>query len=144
MYIAMVASECAPAAKVGGLADVVHGLARELQLRGRTVEVFLPMYDCMRYDRIRGLEQCWADLWVPYYDHGVHCEVFRGEVDQLQCFFIRPKSRENFFDRNAYYGQPDDAARFAFFSRAVLEFMFKSGRRPDILHCHDWQTGHAV
>jgi len=141
VYVAMVASECAPAAKVGGLADVVHGLARELQLRGQVVEVFLPMYDCMRYDRIWSLEQCWADLRVPYFDGGVRCEVLRGEVDHIPCFFIRPHSRENFFNRDAYYGQQDDPARFAFFSRAVLEFMYKSGRKPDILHCHDWQTG---
>ena len=141
MYIAMVASECAPAAKVGGLADVVHGLARELQLRGETVEVFLPMYDCMRYERISNLTQHWADLWVPFYEGGIHCEVYRGEVDGLTCYFIRPHSRENFFNRGVYYGHNDDPARFALFSRAVLEFMYKSGRRPDIIHCHDWQTG---
>ncbi len=141
MYIAMVASECAPVAKVGGLADVVHGLARELQVRGEAVEVFLPMYDCMRYDRIWGLEQCWSDLWVPYHGGGIHCEVYRGQVDHLPCYFIRPNSLENFFNRGVYYGHSDDAARFAFFSRAVLEFMYKSGRRPDIIHCHDWQTG---
>jgi len=141
MDIAMVASECAPVAKVGGLADVVHGLALELQRRGQEVEVFLPMYDCMRYDRIVGLEQCWTDLWVPYHDGGIHCEVYRGQVEHLACCFIRPHSHENFFNRRTYYGQQDDVARFAFFSRAVLEFMYKSGRRPNIIHCHDWQTG---
>ncbi len=141
MYIAMVASECAPVAKVGGLADVVHGLARELMLRNHEVEVILPMYDCMRYDRISGLEKCYADLWVPYYDHSVRCDVFRGVVDNILCLFIKPLSKDNFFDRNIFYGHKDDAARFAFFSRAALEFMFKSGRRPDIIHCHDWQTG---
>ncbi len=141
MYIAMVASECAPVAKVGGLADVIHGLSRELQRRGEAVEVFLPMYDCMSYDRIEGLEQCWADLWVPYYSDGIFCDVFRGRVDGINACFIKPRSRENFFDRGAYYGQEDDPARFAFYSRAALEFMYKSGRRPDVIHCHDWQTG---
>jgi starch synthase len=141
MYIAMIASECAPMAKVGGLADVVHGLSRELLLRNQAVEVILPMYDCMRYDRIRNLERCWDDLWVPHHGHAIRCEVFSGVSDDIPCLFIRPHSPENFFNRGIYYGAADDAARFAFFSRAALEFMYKSGRRPDIIHCHDWQTG---
>jgi starch synthase len=141
MHIVMVASECAPVAKVGGLADVVHGLARELLLRNHAVEVILPMYDCMRYDRVQGLEICYGDLWVPYYEHWIRCDVYRGEVDRIPCLFIRSHSQENFFNRGVYYGHQDDAARFAFFSRAALEFLLKSGRRPDILHCHDWQTG---
>jgi starch synthase len=141
MYIAMVSSECAPVAKVGGLADVVHGLARELLLRNNAVEVILPMYDCMRYERIWGLEKCYSDLWVPYYDHWIRCDVFSGSVDHIPCIFIKPLCQENFFDRGVYYGQNDDAARFAFFSRAALEFMYKSGRQPDVIHCHDWQTG---
>ena len=52
MYIVMIASECAPVAKVGGLGDVVFGLSRELEIRGNTVEIILPKYDCLRYDQI--------------------------------------------------------------------------------------------
>ena len=52
MYIAMVASECAPVAKVGGLGDVVFGLSRDLEIRGNSVEIILPKYDCLRYDQI--------------------------------------------------------------------------------------------
>lgn len=141
MYIAMVSSECAPVAKVGGLADVVHGLARELMLRGHQVETLLPMYDCMRYDHIEGLEKCYSDLWVPYYDQHVRTDVFSGRVDGIPCLFIKPYSKDNFFDRGLYYGHQDDVARFALFSRAVLEFFYKTGRQPDIIHCHDWQTG---
>jgi len=141
MYIISVASECAPVAKVGGLADVVHGLARDQLARGLAVEVYLPMYDCMRYDRIQGLEKCYADLWVPYHERWIRCDVFSGRVDDIPCLFIKPYSQENFFDRGVYYGHDDDPARFAFFSRAVLEYMFKTGRQPDIIHCHDWQTG---
>ncbi|MFA5190142.1 MAG: glycogen synthase, partial [Verrucomicrobiia bacterium] len=48
---------------------------------------------------------------------------------------------QNFFHRRSFYGQGDDDQRFAFFSRAALEFMLKSNKRPDIIHCHDWQTG---
>lgn len=52
MYVIQVASEIAPVAKVGGLADVVFGLTRELETRGHAVEVILPKYDCMWYDQI--------------------------------------------------------------------------------------------
>lgn len=62
MYIAMIASECAPVAKVGGLADVVFGLSRELEIRGNAVEIILPKYDCMRYDQIWGLQVTYQDL----------------------------------------------------------------------------------
>jgi len=50
MFIVMITPECAPAAKVGGLGDVIHGLSKEQAIRGNPVEVILPKYDCLRYD----------------------------------------------------------------------------------------------
>jgi starch synthase len=140
MFIVMVAPECAPVAKVGGLGDVVHGLSRELSMRGHAVEVILPKYDCMRYDRIVGLTKSFSDLWVPYHNQWIHCDVFFGFADGLKCFFIEPHSPHGFFHRQVFYGQGDDADRFAFFSRAALEFMLRAGKHPEIIHCHDWQT----
>ncbi|MBU0484954.1 MAG: glycogen synthase [Proteobacteria bacterium] len=141
MYIIQIASECAPAAKVGGLGDVVPGLSRELAIRGNAVELILPKYDCMRYDQIWDLQMVYDHLMVPFHDQSVHCSVFFGFVDGLKCFFIEPHSHHNFFNRGIYYGHNDDSERFAFFNRAALEFMLKSGKHPDIIHCHDWQTG---
>jgi starch synthase len=141
MYIIMITPECAPVAKVGGLGDVVQGLSRELQLRGNDVEIILPKYDCMRYDRIWGLQKTYADLWVPYHDQWFHCDVFFGFVDGLKCFFIDDHSHKRFFNRGLFYGNRDDTERFAFFCRAALEFMLKSNKHPEIIHCHDWQTG---
>lgn len=141
MYIVMVSSECAPVAKVGGLADVVFGLSRELEIRGNAVEIILPKYDCMRYDHIWGFHVVMPDLWVPWYGAAIHCSVWFGFVHGRKCFFIEPHSQDNFFNRGAFYGFHDEAMRFAFFSKAALEFMHKSGKRPDIIHCHDWHTG---
>jgi len=141
MYIVMIASECAPVSKVGGLADVVYGLSRELETRGHLVEIILPKYDCMRYDQIWGLHIAYQDLWVPWEHGAIHCSVWFGFVHGRKCFFIEPHSDENFFKRDNYYGYPDDAMRFAFFSKASLEFMQLANKHPDILHCHDWQTG---
>ncbi|MGC9967741.1 MAG: glycogen synthase GlgA [Syntrophobacteraceae bacterium] len=141
MYIVQIASECAPAAKVGGLGDVVFGLSRELQIRGNHVEVILPKYDCMRYDQIWGLTRVLHDLWVPWYRGAIRCSVWYGEVHGVRCFFIEPHSQDNFFNRGGFYGYLDEVKRFTFFSKAALEFLLKSNRRPDIIHCHDWQTG---
>jgi starch synthase len=141
MYIIMIASECAPVIKAGGLADVVFGLSRELEIRGNSVEIILPKYDCMRYDQIWELQICFQDLWVPWYGGAIHCSVWFGFVHGRKCFFIDPHSQDNFFSRRICYGAPDDAMRFAFFSKAALEFMLKSNKRPDIIHAHDWHTG---
>ncbi len=141
MFIVMVASELAPVAKVGGLAYVVFGLSRELEIRGNAVEIILPKYDCMRYDHIWGLQIIMHDLWVPWYGSAIHCSVWFGFVHGRKCFFIEPHSKENFFNRGAFYGFKDEALRFAFFSKAALEFLYKSGKRADIIHCHDWHTG---
>lgn len=141
MYIVQIASECAPVIKAGGLGDVVYGLSRELENRGNTVELILPMYDCMRYDHIWGLHEAYRDLLVPWDGGAIVCDVYCGWVHGRLCFFIKPKSEGGFFDRGVYYGCSDDTMRFAFFSKAALEFLLKSDKRPDVIHCHDWQTG---
>lgn len=141
MYIVQIASECAPVIKAGGLGDVVYGLSRELEMQGNCVELILPMYDCMRYDHIWGLHDAYRDLFVPWYGGVIHCSVYCGWVHGQLCFFIEPHSQDNFFSRGCYYGCDDDNMRFAFFSKAALEFLNISNKRPDVIHCHDWQTG---
>ena len=140
MYIVMVAAECSPVIQVGGLADVVSGLSRELEIRGNAVEIILPKYESMRYDKIYGLSVDYRDLWVPWHDGAIHCTVFFGFVKGRKCFFIEPHSRDNFFYRPHPYGYHDDVLRYAFFSKAAMEFMLKAHKRPDVIHCHDWQT----
>ena len=71
----------------------------------------------------------------------MHCSVWSGRVHKCSCLFIEPHSQENFFNRRVIYGCNDDVMRFAFFCKAGLEFLFKSDKRPDIIHCHDWSTG---
>jgi len=141
MYIVQVAPECAPVAKVGGLADVVFGLSWEHAIRGNDVEIIIPKYDCMRYDQVWGMTVSYNDLWVPWFGGAIHCSVWFGFVHGRKCFFIDPHSNDNFFNRRTFYGCHDDVMRYAFFCKAALEFLLKSGKRPDIIHCHDWQTG---
>ncbi len=141
MYIVQISSELAPVAKVGGLADVVFGLSRELEVRGHSVEIILPKYDCLWYDEIWGLHKTGDEIWVPWGDGSIPCSIWFGFVHGRKCFFIEPHSNDAFFNRGVFYGHHDDVMRFAFFSRAAMEFLLKSGKRPDIIHCHDWQTG---
>jgi len=137
----MIAPECAPVAKTGGLGDVISGLSREVEIRGNTVEIILPKYSTMRYGDIWGLQPVYHDLWVPWYGSSVHCTVYFGFVHGRKCFFIEPHLGHNFFGRDRLYGYEDDSQRFALFSKAALEFLLQSGKRPDVIHCHDWQTG---
>jgi len=88
MFVVMIASELTPVAKVGGLADVVYGLARELEARGNAVEIILPKYDCMRYDHIYGLTKAYENLWVPWYGGGINTTVYFGFVHGRKCYFI--------------------------------------------------------
>jgi starch synthase len=141
MYVVMVAPECAPAAKAGGLGDVVSGLSRELELRGNAVEIILPKYAGLRYSDIWEPRPCYHDLQVPWHGGAVRCTVWFGYANGRKCFFIEPHSAAGFFSRDRLYGYADDAERFAFFSKAALEFMVRADKRPDVIHCHDWQTG---
>ncbi|MBK1716918.1 starch synthase [Thiocystis violacea] len=140
LFIVHITPELAAVAKVGGLADVVFGLTRELAIRGNHVEIILPKYASMRYDQIFDLQEVYKDLWVPWFDGAIHCTVFFGFVHNRKCFFIEPHSPDNFFNRHGIYGFRDDVLRYAFFSRAAIEFLWKSGKHPDVIHCHDWQT----
>jgi starch synthase len=141
MYVVMVASECAPAAKAGGLGDVVAGLSRELEIRGNAVEIILPKYTSMRYSEIWGLTPSYQELRVPWYGGEVRCTVWFGYANGRKCFFIEPRSAADLFGRDRLYGYEDDAERFAFFSKAALEFMVQAHKHPDVIHCHDWQAG---
>ena len=140
LFIVHITPEMAPVAKVGGLADVVFGISREHAIRGNHVEIILPKYDNLRYDHIFEMHEVYRDLWVPWFDGAIHCTVFFGFVHGRKCFFIEPHSQENFFNRGSIYGFNDDVFRFAFFSRAAIEFLWKAGKHPDIIHCHDWQS----
>lgn len=62
----------------------------------------------------------------------------------LPVYFIEPLHPAKFFWRGQFYSEPDDFRRFTYFCRAAMEFMLQSGKRPDIIHSHDWQTAVVV
>ncbi len=143
MHIIHLTSELAPIAKVGGLGDVLYGLSKELLKQGHNLEIILPKYDTIRYDLIKNLKVCYRDLWSYDGPYRYNNSVWSCEVNGLTVFLIEPHHPHYFFSRGTVYGCPDDIDRFLYFSRVSMEFLFKSGRTPDILHVHDWPTAIA-
>lgn len=140
MHIIHIASEMAPLAKVGGLADVVLGLCRELSWKGHDVDIIIPKYDCMDSGVVRDMTVVTADLMSYYEGNWYHNTVWMGWVENLRVYFIDPHHPRYFFNRGCFYGCEDDLERYLYFSRTALEFLLKMQIRPDIIHLHDWQT----
>uniref|UniRef100_A0ACD5T855 Uncharacterized protein n=1 Tax=Avena sativa TaxID=4498 RepID=A0ACD5T855_AVESA len=140
LHIAHIAAEMAPVAKVGGLADVISGLGKALQKKGHLVEIILPKYDCMQVDQVSNLKV--LDVLVQSFFEGkmFNNKIWTGTVEGLPVYFIEPQHPANYFWRAQYYGENDDFKRFSYFSRAALELLYQSGKKVDIIHCHDWQT----
>lgn len=140
LRIVHIAAEMAPVAKVGGLADVISGLGKALQKKGHLVEIILPKYDCMQHNQINNLKV--LDVVVKSYFEGnmFANKIWTGTVEGLPVYFIEPQHPGKFFWRAQYYGEHDDFKRFSYFSRVALELLYQSGKKVDIIHCHDWQT----
>ena len=146
MNITFAASESAPLAKTGGLADVVGALPRELVNLGHRVTVFLPYYERIRARMRKEMKEepkvAVRSITIPfrYYNRFVGV-VDGGKRDGVQHFFI---DCPELFDRKELYGPSggeytDNAERFGLFCRAVLEASKLLGV-PDVFHVHDWQA----
>ncbi|HEV2992495.1 MAG TPA: glycogen synthase GlgA [Candidatus Angelobacter sp.] len=139
MNIVFAASECVPFSKTGGLADVVGALPKALAELGHSVSVYLPRY---KQTKLSDAKVLLRSVTVPFDDQYRFCTVLDGgQHSGVQFYFI---DYPPFFDRAALYGTPagdypDNAERFALYSRAVLEASKILGV-PQIFHCHDWQT----
>ena len=142
MKILLVASEITPYAKTGGLGDVVGGLSSALRERGHEVTCCLPFYRCAR-EAAPGAKPIGLTLSVPLGSRAVTGDVLEWtQADGVRVLFIR---RDEFFDRSELYttsvhDYEDNAERFLFFSKAVVELLGYTRFRPDVVHCHDWQT----
>jgi starch synthase len=136
MHVAFVTSEMVPYVKTGGLADISGALPKALVRLGHRVTVILP-----RYRRIPFPPGAFAgSVHVPV-DATSRSAGFYHEKrdDGVEVVFVE---HPPFFDRDALYGEyGDNALRFAFLSRAAVEYFRSRAERPDVFHAHDWQTG---
>lgn len=139
MHIIHVTAEMAPIAKVGGLGDVVTGLARACLERGHMVEVMLPFYECIPGDQVTELSATAETFYSFHKGDWVPVHLYRGKVSGITVLFIQP---ENHFFKGPriYGGSYDELEAYLFFSRACLEWMQVTGNQPDIIHVHEWQT----
>jgi len=139
MHIAFAASEGVPFSKTGGLADVVGALPRALAALGHQVSVYLPRY---RQTKLADPATVVRSITVPFDDkYRFASVVTAGSQGGVKSYFVE---YPEFYDRDGLYGTPagdypDNAERFALFSRAVLETSKILGV-PQVFHCHDWQS----
>lgn len=138
MKIAMIASEAAPFVKTGGLGDVMQALPTELARTGtHEISLFLPYYKTIKYNPAHEVELLtsftvnltWRQQYVGLF------RLMRQTGPAV--YFI---DNEYYFCRDGLYGFYDDGERFAYFSKAVLAAINWLELRPEILHCHDWQS----
>ena len=148
LNVVMVAAECVPFAKVGGLADVIGALPAALEKLGVAVSIAIPRHRVINLEKF-GFEPYPApgNARVPVGFESIPYDVHRGKLpnSSVDVFLL---GNDRFFDRPGIYvdpatakDYPDQADRWIFFQRAVMEFLKSGSPSPDILHCHDHQTG---
>ncbi|MBQ4451715.1 MAG: glycogen synthase GlgA [Clostridia bacterium] len=138
MKILFAASEGMPFVKTGGLADVIGALPKEIIKKGADIRVILPLYkaiDSGYRARMEHVLYFYINLgWRRQYV-GIEKLVHDG----VTFYFV---DNEQYFGRDYIYGHGgDEGERFAYFCKAVLEALPKIDFMPDVIHCHDWQTG---
>ncbi len=136
MKVLYVASEALPFAASGGLADVAGSLPRALRRRLVGCRVVMPLYESVPQE-LRDSMTFLTSLSVPVAWRRQYCGVFEAKIDGVIYYLL---DNQYYFKRQGMYGHYDDAERFAFFSRAVLEMLPYIDFRPDIIHANDWQS----
>nr|XP_034933008.1 probable starch synthase 4, chloroplastic/amyloplastic isoform X3 [Populus alba] len=139
-HIIQICTEMEPLVSVGSLSSYVTGLSKALQKKGHMVEVILPKYACLDLTEMQGLREIEAELY-SYFNGQLHGNrIWTGIVHGIAVTLIQPLYYSSFFDRERVYGYSDDFERFTYFSRASLDYIAKSGKQPDVLHIHNWET----
>ncbi|MDR1638120.1 MAG: glycogen synthase GlgA [Clostridiales bacterium] len=138
LKILLVASEVTPYAKSGGLGDVAGSLPQALKSLGADVRVVFPKYKTADESSMKNLR--YVDSFtvnLSWRRQSASIFQFDGDGD-VPMYTIQ---NDYYFNRDGFYGYGDDFERFAFFSKAAVEFLAKVDFKPDVLHFNDWQTG---
>lgn len=138
VHVVHVTAEMAPVAKVGGLGDVVTGLARACMARGHIVNVMLPFYECLPKQQLSELTLICT--YNSYHDgKWIPTNAYRAVASGIPVILIEPDN--HFFKgQRIYGGSYDELEAYLYFTRACLEWMQVTGTQPDIIHVHEWQT----
>ncbi len=144
LHVALVSPEITPFAKTGGLGDVLGSLPKALKQLGVRVSLFMPAYRSVLKGDFK-LENTGTRFTVPVSTRREMGSLWKTETaDGIPVYLIRA---DRYFDREYLYSTPegdypDNAERFVFFNRAVLEILRSDP--SDILHTNDWQSALAI
>ena len=138
MKVLFAASECVPFSKTGGLADVVGALPKEIKKSGVDIRVITPLYSAIP-EKWRSKMEHLLYFYVNLGWRRQYVGIEKLVLNDITYYFV---DNEYYFGRSYIYGLGgDEGERFAFFDRAVMEALPKIDFVPDIINCHDWQTG---
>ena len=137
--ILFVGSEAMPFAATGGLGDVLSSLPVSLSELSRgeaEISVIMPLYSSIpdSWRKKMNFETCFE---ISLSWRRLYCGIFSLEHNGVRYYFV---DNEYYFCRGQLYGEYDDGERFAFFCKAVMEFILRWDQKPDVLHAHDWQS----
>ncbi|MBP5331125.1 MAG: glycogen synthase GlgA [Lachnospiraceae bacterium] len=136
--VLFIASECVPFIKTGGLADVIGSLPKYLNKEEFDVRVIIPKYACIN-EEYKSKMQYLNHFYMQLAWRNQYVGILEEEYEGIKFYFI---DNEYYFQGWGPYGNIyEDIEKFAFFCRAALSALPIIGFRPDIIHCHDWQTG---
>lgn len=141
MKILYVTSEANPYAASGGLGDVMGALPISVAENvDNEVKVIMPLYNTIK-DVYREKMEFVTDITFNLSWRKTGASIYRIKNGNVWYYFVE---NHYYFDRGRLYGEFDDAERFAFFSRAVVEYILSTGDIPNIVHANDWQTASTV
>jgi starch synthase len=149
--IVHITAEMAPCAKVGGLGDVVTGLSKACLAQGHSAEVILPYYQCIPDSAVENLQfdRAFDCPKGKFQDNTMHMSnlktlAYTGTIEGVPVVLLRPDWESTgsgiFKGTRIYGGSYNEAEAYLYFCRAALEYLVHSGRRPDIIHAHEWQA----
>ena len=141
MRILYAASECTPFFSSGGLGEVIGSLPGAVsRLENQDIDIILPLYaslDIKYRKRMKPLYK--LQFYLSW--RKTEATVYIYRMKKINYYFI---DNPYYFGREKLYGEYDDAERFAYFCRAVIEFLKFTPTPPDIIHANDWQTAPLV
>lgn len=137
--ILFVASEGVPFIKTGGLADVVGSLPKCIDKEYFDVRVIIPKYACMKQE-YKDMLRYVTNFYMDFNWKNMYVGIFEAVVEGIHYYFI---DNEYYFSGPKVYTDDPrwEIERYAYFSKAALSILPAIGFKPDVIHCHDWQTG---
>ena len=136
MKVLYAVSEAKPFIASGGLGDVAGSHPAALRKRLIGCRVVMPLYEGIP-EKFKNEMKFITHITVPVAWRRQYCGIFEAKYNGVIYYFL---DNQYYFKRQGIYGHYDDAERFAFFSRAVLEMIPYIDFKPDVINCNDWQT----